>query len=665
MSSQDSFLQAFVVTASMAAAAWLGPGTACAQALHSERFQGGCELVFVTQPLAGATTVAWPEAGGAARARTFGQLNLVADVQRELEAVDPPPPVVVVVGGAQLAELRSTIERMLGARAAAGPLPAVPAVNEGGIDRRLGAADDAASVRLELPLPPAADRRRSTVEVLWEMMPELLSASQPGLRTRTEGDWAILEGPVDADLVDLQLRQLRFEIARIGESMALDGGRVEAARARLEVRRRAVLAAHPDGAHAVLERWQGGGVAGVREFLFGLAGVSEATVREAARSWLPQHPGRAVMVLPPRVFNPRFAPGPELLTLGNDATAAILERAVAGLGVVNLRPILLPDVDGELSATVLARVAAELRGSEAAPGWVRVLGAPPALELATSPEGLPELVEVLQEALDRVADDDRPVAPDPGSPRRRALDLMSAVLGLGEGGVLSPASLLRPSNLAVGVVAPDAETAVEALDKFGLGGAIRASAPIGVQVQPVPRTREAAPGGDSVLAAAIELPGTTDELLLALIAEIIGRRAVELEVAPEVELLRPAVPGRRVLLLLVRAPGPLVALETRLAKAWPRLRATLRDEEAATAGRAVAPRLAAEASGPLGQARRCAALAAGSGPWRGAEDLERELLALSAEQLTAVLGELPQWQDLTTTGAGVLPVPGALRGEQR
>jgi hypothetical protein len=91
----------------------------------------------------------------------------------------------------------------------------------------------------------------------------------------------------------------------------------------------------------------------------------------------------------------------------------------------------------------------------------------------------------------------------------------------------------------------------------------------------------------------------------------------------------------------------------------------LRDEEAATAGRAVAPRLAAEASGPLGQARRCAALAAGSGPWRGAEDLERELLALSAEQLTAVLGELPQWQDLTTTGAGVLPVPGAPRGEQR
>jgi hypothetical protein len=661
MSSQDSLFQAFVVNLAVMAVACLGPGTASGQALHSERFAGGCELVFVTQPLAGATTVAWPEAGGAVHARTFGQLNLVVDVQQELEALDPLPPVVVVVGGAQFAELRSTVEQVLAGRVAGGSPSAPAVVAEGGTDRRLGAADGGATVRIELPLPPPADGRRSTVEVMWELMPELLSASQPGFRTRTEGDWAFLEGPVDADLVDLQLRQLRFEIARIGESVALDGNRVEAARARLEVRRRALLAAHPEGALAVLERWQGGGVPGVREFLFGIAGVTEDSVREAARSWLPQHPGRAVLVLPPRVFNPRFAPGPELLTLGNDATAAILEREIAGLGVVNLRPILLPDVDGELSATVLARVAAELRASEAAPGWIRVRSAPPSLELATSPEGLPELVEVLQEALDRVADDDRPVAPDAGSARRRALELMSGVLGLGEGGPLSPASLLRPSNLAIGVVAPDAETAVEVLEKFGLGGVVRSSSAIGQQVQPVPRTREAAPGGDSVLAAALDLPATTDELLMAMAAEVLERRAVELEIAREVVLLRPLVPGRRVLLLVVQAAGPLDALETKLAKAWPRLSAAVRDDEAAAAGRALAPRLAAEASGPLGQARRCAALAAGDGPWRNAEDLERELLALSSEQLTAVLGQLPQWRELATTGAGVLPVPGAPR----
>jgi hypothetical protein len=661
MSSQDSLFQSFVVTAAVAVAACFGAGTAAGQALHSERFEGGCELVFVTQPLTGATTVAWPEEGGAVQVRTYGQLNLVVDVQRELEALDPPPPVVVMVGGAQFAELRSTVERVLAGRAAVGSPAAHPVVDEGGIDRRLGAADGEATVRIELPLPPPADGRRSTVEVLWELMPELLSADQPGFRTRTEGDWAFLEGPVDADLVDLQLRRLRFEIARLGESVALDGNRVEAARARLEVRRRALLAAHPDGARAVLERWQGGGVPAVREFLFGISGVTEASVREAARSWLPQHPGRAVLVLPPRVFNPRFAPGPELVTLGNDATAAILEREIAGLGVVNLRPILLPDVDGELSATVLARIATELRASEAVPGWIRVRSAPPALELATWPDGLPELVEVLQEALDRVADDDRPVGADSGSARRRALDLMSGVLGLGEGGPLSPASLLRPSNLAVGVVGPDAETAVEVLEKFGLGGVVRSSAPIGQQVQPVPRTREAAPGGDSVLVAALDLPATTDELLMAMVAELLERRAVELEIAREAELFRPLVPGRRVLLLVVQGAGPLDELETKLAKAWPRLSSAVRDDEATAAGRALAPRVAAETSGPLGQARRCAALAAGDGPWRNAEDLERELLALSAEQLTAVLGQLPRWQELATTGAGVLPVPGAPR----
>jgi hypothetical protein len=54
-------------------------------------------------------------------------------------------------------------------------------------------------------------------------------------------------------------------------------------------------------------------------------------------------------------------------------------------------------------------------------------------------------------------------------------------------------------------------------------------------------------------------------------------------------------------------------------------------------------------------------LAAGSGPWRNAEDLEREVLELTAEELSAVLRELPPWPEATTTGAGLLPVPGAPR----
>jgi len=642
----------------------LGAGAASGQALHSERMSGGSELVFVIQPLAGATTLAWPEADGGAHTVTLGQLNLVADAQRELETVDPPPPVVVVVGGTQLAELRSTVERALAGRTAAGFPVERPLLDEGGIDRRLGASDGDATVRIEMPLPGPADGRRSSVEVLWELMPELLSAEHPGFRTRVDGDLGLLEGTVDADLVDLVLRQLKFEIARIGESVVLDGVRVEAARSRLEVRRRALLAAHPDGALAVLERWQGGGVVGVREFVFGISGVTEATVRDAARAWLPQHPGRVVLVLPPRVFNPRFAPGPEVVTLDNDAVVAILEREVAGLAVVSLRPIVLPDLDGAVSATVLARVAAELRASEGAPGWVRVLSGPAALELATSPEGLPELVEVLQEALDRVAADDRPLGLDDGSARRRALELMSGVLSLDEGGGLSPASLLRPSNLAVGVVAPDAETAVEAIEKFGLGGPARSSTPIGQTVQPVPKTREAAPGGDSALAVAIDVPATTDDVSMAMVAELLARRVAARGIARDIEVLRPLVPGRRMLVLLVQASGALDELERRLEKAWPGLVSAVGDDETAAIGRALAARLAADGSGPLGHARRCAALAAGDSPWRSTEDLELAVLTLSSEQLSAALGQLPKWQGLTTTGAGQLPVPGAPRRER-
>ncbi|HQN96106.1 MAG TPA: hypothetical protein PLM61_07030 [Thermoanaerobaculales bacterium] len=661
MRPQDSLFQSFVLTWTAAIALLLGAGAASGQALHSERFANGSELVFVTQPLAGATTLAWPEADGVAHAVTLGQLNLVADAQRELAAADPPPPVVVVVGGTQFAELRSAVERALAGRAAAGLPVERPPLEEGGIDRRLGALDGDATVRIELPLPGPADGRRSSVEVLWELLPELLSAQHPGFRTRVDGDLGLLEGGVEADLVDLELRRLRFEIARIGESALIDGGRVEAARSRLEVRRRALLAAHPDAAVAVLERWQGGGAAGVRELLFGISGVTEATVRDAARAWLAQHPGRVVLTLPPRVFNPRFAPGPEVVTLDNDAVAAILEREVAGLAVVSLRPIVLPDIDGAISATVLARVAAELRAMEGAPGWVRVRTGPAALELATFPDGLPELIEVLQDALDRVAADDLPLALEDGSARRRALELMSGVLSLDEGGGLTPASLLRPGNLAIGVIAPDAETAAEAIEKFGLGGPARSTAPIGQPVQPVPRTREAAPGDDSALAVAVDLAAAIDDLSMAMVGEVLARRVAARGIARDVEVLRPLVPGRRMLVLVIQAPGPLAELERRLEKAWTGLSSAVGEDEAAGAGRALAARLAADASGPLGQARRCAALAAGDGPWRSTEDLELAVLTLSSEQLSAALGQLPKWQGLTTTGAGQLPVPGAPR----
>lgn len=659
MRAQSSSFQTLVVLITGIAAALLGAREVSAQALHTERIPGGCELVFVTQTLAGATTVAWPVAEGEIRSVTLGQLNLVPNVEAALAGVDPPPPVVVVVGGAQFTEVRSAIERALEGRAPAPVPPKREAEDEGGVDRRLGSPDRGAVIRLEVPLPPPDDWRRSTVEVLWEMMPELVATAQPGFRSRIDADRAILEGPVDEELADLALRRLRVAINRIGDSPAVDGDRVQAVHARLEVRRRAQLGTHPDGARVLVERWLGGGVAGIREYLFGLEGVTESSVREAARTWLPQHPGRAVLILPPRVFNPRFAPGPDVLRLDNDASVAILERAVTGLSVLSLRPILLPDIDGELTATVLARIATLLRASEAPPGWVRVAGTPPILELASSPDGLPELVEVLADALEDVAEDDRPIETEGGSARRRALQLMAGVLGLTERAELSPAIVLRPSNLAVGVVAPDAETAAEALAKFRLGGIDPTTALIGQTVQPVPRTREAAPGDESAMVVALDVGVATSATAMDVAAEVLRRRIAELGIAASVEVLRPVVPGRMVLLPVVQAQGPLDELEAGLAKAWPRLTTDLSEQEADAASRAVAARLAAETSGALGQARWCAAVAAGTDPWRSSEDLEREVLGITAEDLDPVLGVLPVWEDLATTGAGVLPVPGS------
>jgi hypothetical protein len=452
---------------------------------------------------------------------------------------------------------------------------------------------------------------------------------------------------------------LRLALAQMGDSSRLDRDRVSAARLRLEVRRKALVSTHPQVAETALRRWQGGGLTAVQEFLFGVEGVTEESVRVAARSWLPKHPGRAVVVLPPRVFNPRFAQGPQVVQLDNDLVVAVLERPGAGLSVVSLRPVLLPDVDGQVTATVLARVAAELRGSHFPPGWVRVLEDPPVLELAALPDGLPEMVEVLQGALERVAEDDRPVGLDETDARRRALQLMAGVLGLAEDVQLSPAALLRPGNLAVGVVTPDAETAVESLDKFNLGGAVESVVPDGLSVQLVPRTREAAAGGDSTLVVALDLGLLASGVASRVVGEVVMSRVQALEIAADVEMLRPVVPGRNVGLLVVSSPGPLEELEDRLSKHWKGLTDAPGEDEVAEARHRVAADLAAAASGPLGRARMCAAVAVGNTLWRKPMDLELEILSLPVEKIDLVFEQLPQWDKLSTTGAGVLPVPEA------
>jgi hypothetical protein len=343
--------------------------------------------------------------------------------------------------------------------------------------------------------------------------------------------------------------------------------------------------------------------------------------------------------------------------LANDAVAAVLERPGAGLSVLCLRPVVSPDLDGAVTGVVLARLAAEVRSSELAPGWIRVREDPPLLEMAAPSDGISELVEALQGALDRIAEDRRAVELQAIDARRRALGLMAEVLGVSEGAEIVPAQLLDARNLALGVVAPDAETAVEALHKFRVGGEVQLARPVTGAVAPVPRTREAAPGEVSVLVIGLDLDPSTPETRSLVVSKVLEERArVTLEDLG-IEVLRPLVPGRSLVLLVISGRASLDDLEERVAEVWTRLTEAPSDDALEGVRRRLAAALAAANSGPLGSARRCADLAAGAAAWRMSADLELEILTMPAEIIGESLRQVPPFEDLLTTGAGVLPIP--------
>jgi hypothetical protein len=655
--SQRHFFQRLGRVESMLAGILLLALPAAGQALHVERVGGGTELVLVTLPLSEATTVAWPLADGSVTSMTSGGLTVLADLAQMLEGLEEAPPVVVVVGGVQPKELRPVLSIGLGERRPMQWTPESVPLIEGGVDRRLGAPGSEAQLRLEMMLPAPDDWRRSPLEVLWELMPALLGPQLPGVMARVDGDLARIESRIDAEVADLELRRLRLQLARIAADPKIDSEAVNAARRRLQVRRKALLGIHPEAAEIVARLWiQGGGTA-VQEYLFGVEGVTVDRVADAARRWLPQHPGHAVLRLPPRVFNPRFAADPQRVQLANDAVAMVLERDTAGLSALCLQPVLLPDLDGQLSGTVLARLAAEIRVSAGVPGWVRVARRPPVLELAAPDDGFAELVEELQSAVELVARDDVPFADQNPDARRRALQLMATLLGLAEDVGLSPAELLQPRNLALGVVAPDGETAIEALQKFQIGGSADQAFTQGRALSTVPRLREAAPGRESALVMALDVISIGSPVTPAVVGALVEERTRQLVEGAEVEVLSPIVPGRNMVLLVVVAEATLDELERRLEAAWPEIVGPVSGDELAPVGRRVAADVTVDMSGPVGHARRCAAVAAGSVYWRLPSDLQMEALTLSPEVVTGLLAAFGSWQDVQTTGAGVLPIP--------
>lgn len=644
-----------------------GVGFVHAQALLVEELPGGTDLVLVNQPLADATTVVWPLPAGEGTSSTVeiiaGRLTLAADIEAALgqvEGEDDPgaaPPVVVAVGGVSAEELSSLLERVLKSRTPyAVKAPDQPVPLDGGLDRRLGAPGSDAFLRLRVPMPVAGDWRRSSVEVLWDLVPQLVSDRVPNLQSRVEAQTGILEGRIDAELAEVTVSDLRLSLARFAADPALSADDVAEARGRLRVRRHMELEEHPDAARAVLDRWLAGGEEAVREYVFGIQGVTVESVRSAAAEWLPTHPGRAQLILPPRVFNPRFAVGPEILHLDNDLSAAVLERSGAPLAVVCLRPVMVPDLDGQVTATVLTRLARELRAAENRPGAVRVRSTPPLIELAGPPDGFGELIEQLTTAYDAVTGDDSPVASAGGDARRRALDLMAGVLGVTEEEDPSPAILLRPGNLALGVVAPDAEAAAEALGKFWRLGP---SASRATDIQSVPvvvRTRVAAPGDTSVVVTALESAFGGDEAATSVARALLEERADEIWPDAETELLAPFVPGRSLLLLVVEAEGTVDAVEALVESGWSKLTARVAEDELTPIRRRVAAATSAEMSGVAGHARRSAAVAAGASVWHQPAELELEILTVEEGMVSAILEGFSNHDALKTTGAGALPL---------
>jgi hypothetical protein len=487
-------------------------------------------------------------------------------------------------------------------------------------------------------------------------LPKLVADTVPALQSRVEGSLGILEGRVDAELAEVTVSGLRLEMARLSTDPAIQTDDVDKARRRLQVRRFAVLEEHPDAAERVLQLWTAGGEAAVREFLFGIQGVTLASVRGAAAAWLPTHPGRAQLILPPRVFNPRFAVGPQTHLMGNDLSAAILERRGAPTAMICLRPVMVPDLDGEVTATILARVARELRLAPDRPGYVRVRSAPPLIEVAGPADGLGELMEQLNNAYLEVVADDTTVSDFGADARRRALDLMAGLLGVTEAGDPSPATLLRPGNLALGVVANDAEAAAEALSKFW-STELPAGSTTDVQnVAAVPRTRVAAPGAESVVVVALETTFGGNEAVSMVVREVLANRARGLWPEGRVDVLAPYVPGRSLLLFELGAPGTVDEVEKTVGRGWASLVSAIGEEELAPIKRRVAAVASAEMSGVAGHARRCAATAAGAARWHQPAEFELEILTVDFEIVNMVLKGFSELATLQTTAAGTLPI---------
>jgi len=629
------------------------PRNVAAQALTVRSLEGGTEVVLVTQTLAEMSAACWPALTESmkweGRCVVGSDLTFTAAIEAALGDLDEAPSVLIIVGGSGRREAIDRAGRVLVGKAAAqAPPRGELGMDEGGQERCLGQPGGPSVLRLEVQLPPVEDADRTAVEVLWSLLPRHLAGASPGLRSRIEGDIGFLELSVDGDLGDLELRSLRLGLAQVSGAPSLESEEVEREANRLRIARSAQLESVERAGLELLDLWVRGGSDGVRQYLFGPDGVTLARVREAAGQWLPRHPGHAVFVMPPRHFRPRFAPGPQSSRMSNDLSAAILARPSAHLSTLVLRPVLLSDLTGDAEAVVLTRLATALRRSENRPAYIAVESRPPRLELAAEAGDFPALCEALQRALHDVSADMTPTAGGSDA-RRTALLLMAGLLGMDAGADVTTATVLAPGNLAVGGVAADAELALEALEKFGVGGRVSGVTPAGT-LGGEPRHRMPAAGTQSVVAVAVPLAAGFP--IPETVAELVSSRAAYLIEGVTAEVLLPLIPGRAVMVLVISRDGEVVALEEALEKRWKKLFAPATEQELEGLRRKVAARVVTVAGGVLGRARVCAAIAAGADSWRTPSDREMAALTVDLVAVNFDLELLAETTDAQWTASG-------------
>lgn len=618
--------------ASLVVSIGLVTATASSQALTVRSLEGGTEVVLVTQTLAEMSAACWPTLSDRGewegRCVTGSDLTFTAELETALEDLDVAPSALIIVGGSGRREAIDRAAKVLMGKAFGGTPPRLERdLAEGGQERRLGQPGGPSILRLQVQLPPVDDPDRTAVEVLWNLLPRNLVEANAGVRSQLNGDIGSLEISVDGDLGDLELRGLRLALAQIAGAPSLESEAVEAEAKRLRIARSAQLESVEKAGLNLLDLWIRGGSDGIRQYIFGPNGVTLSRVREAASQWLPRHPGHAVFVMPPRQFRPRFAPGPVMGRMSNDVSGAILARPSAQLATLVLRPVLLADLTGDAEAVVLTRLATALRRSENRPAYIAVETRPPRLELAAQTGDFPNLCEALQAALASVANDTTDLG-NVSDARRTALRLMAGVLGLDSGVKVTPATVLSPGNLAIGGVASDAELALEALEKFGVGGGSAGVSPAG-GIGGIPRHRMPAAGTQS--AVAVAMPLAAGFPIPETVAELITTRAPLLIEGATAEVLLPLIPGRAVMVLVVTREGEVASLEDDVRDAWEELFSPASEQELEGLRKKVAGRVVTVAGGVLGRARVCAAIAAGADSWRTPSD--REMAALTVDMV--------------------------------